>query len=43
VLLLAELIRDFRLKYPPIARPEPVSRLTLRPKNSVRLIFDNRD
>jgi len=43
MLTLASIIRRFRLRYPPIARPEPVSRLTLRPKSAVRLYFDDRN
>ena len=41
MLILASLIRTFGLRYPDIARPEPVSRLTLRPKKAVRLWFDS--
>jgi cytochrome P450 len=37
MLVLAEMIRAFRLSYPPGPKPEPVSRLTLRPKKGVRL------
>jgi cytochrome P450 len=43
ILTLASIVRTFRLRYPPIAKPEPVSRLTLRPKNAVRLFFDDRE
>lgn len=42
MLILASLIRAFRLRYPDIAKPEPVSRLTLRPKRAVRLWFEGR-
>ena len=42
MLILASVIRAFRLRYPDIARPEPVSRLTLRPKKAVRLWFEDR-
>ena len=42
MLILASIVRAFRLRYPDIARPEPVSRLTLRPKQAVRLWFDAR-
>jgi cytochrome P450 len=42
MLVLASMIRAFRLSYPPIARPEPVSRLTLRPRHVIRLIFESR-
>ncbi|HEX7872981.1 MAG TPA: cytochrome P450 [Sphingobium sp.] len=37
MLVLAEIIRAFRLVYPKGPKPEPVSRLTLRPKKGVRL------
>lgn len=42
MLALASVIRAFRLSYPPGPKPEPVSRLTLRPKEGVRLILDPR-
>ncbi|WP_422785777.1 cytochrome P450 [Rhizorhabdus argentea] len=42
MLILASLIRAFRLRYPDIAKPEPVSRLTLRPKKAVQLWFEER-
>ncbi|KRB86199.1 cytochrome P450 [Sphingomonas sp. Root710] len=42
MLILATIVRAFRLRYPDIARPEPVSRLTLRPMKAVRLWFDAR-
>lgn len=42
MLILASIVRAFRLRYPDIPRPEPVSRLTLRPKKAVRLWFDAR-
>jgi cytochrome P450 len=42
MLILASLIRAFRLRYPDVAKPEPVSRLTLRPKKAVRLWFEER-
>ena len=42
MLILASIVRAFRLRYPDIARPEPVSRLTLRPKEAVRLWFEAR-
>jgi len=42
MLTLASIVRRFRLRYPAIKRPEPVSRLTLRPKSAVRLYFDDR-
>lgn len=42
MLILASIVRAFRLRYPDIAKPEPVSRLTLRPKHAVKLWFDDR-
>jgi len=42
ILILASIIRAFRLRYPDIPKPEPVSRLTLRPKDAVQLWFDTR-
>lgn len=42
MLILASIIRAFRLRYPDIRKPEPVSRLTLRPKKAVQLWFDAR-
>ncbi len=42
LLILASIVRAFRLRYPDIAKPEPVSRLTLRPKDAVQLWFDGR-
>lgn len=40
MLIIASIVRAFRLRYPKhIARPEPVSRLTLRPKEAVQLFF----
>ncbi len=42
MLTLASIIRAFALRYPAIPKPEPVSRLTLRPKSVVRLFFDDR-
>ena len=42
MLVLASIVRAFRLRYPDIAKPEPVSRLTLRPKRAVRLWFEPR-
>jgi cytochrome P450 len=42
MLILASIIRAFRLRYPDIRRPEPVSRLTLRPRNAVKLWFEER-
>lgn len=42
LLILASIVRAFRLRYPDIAKPEPVSRLTLRPKDAVQLWFDTR-
>lgn len=42
MLILASLVRAFRLRYPDIPKPEPVSRLTLRPKHAVRLWFEDR-
>lgn len=42
MLILASIVRAFRLRYPDIAKPEPVSRLTLRPKAAVQLWFDTR-
>ena len=43
MLILASMVRVFRLRYPDIAKPEPVSRLTLRPKRAVTLWFASRD
>jgi len=40
VLILASIVRAFQLRYPDIAKPEPVSRLTLRPKRPVKLWFN---
>lgn len=37
VLILAQMLQHFRLAVPPGMVPEPVSRLTLRPKDGVRL------
>ena len=42
MLILASIVRAFRLRYPETAKPEPVSRLTLRPKKAVRLWFEAR-
>lgn len=42
ILILVSIIRAFRLRYPDIPKPEPVSRLTLRPKDAVQLWFDTR-
>jgi cytochrome P450 len=42
MLILASIVRAFRLRYPDIPRPEPVSRLTLRPKSAVQLWFEDR-
>lgn len=42
MLVLASMVRAFALRYPPIRKPEPVSRLTLRSKHPVRLIFERR-
>lgn len=42
MLILASIVRAFRLRYPDIAKPEPVSRLTLRPKRAVKLWFEVR-
>ena len=42
LLVLASIVRAFRLRYPDIRKPEPVSRLTLRPKKAVQLWFDSR-
>jgi cytochrome P450 len=42
MLILASIVRAFRLRYPDIPKPEPVSRLTLRPKIAVQLWFDTR-
>lgn len=42
MLVLAEVIRAFRLSYPAAPKPEPVSRLTLRPKKGVRLRLERR-
>jgi len=43
MLIIASIVRAFRLRYPDIAKPEPVSRLTLRPKAAVQLWFDTRE
>ncbi|MBP8234873.1 MAG: cytochrome P450, partial [Rhizorhabdus sp.] len=44
MLIIASIVRAFRLRYPEhIARPEPVSRLTLRPKEAVQLFFEERE
>jgi hypothetical protein len=42
MLILASILRAFRLRYPDISKPEPVSRLTLRPKTAVKLWFETR-
>lgn len=42
VIILATLLRAFAFHPVPNAPPEPVSRLTLRPKNGVRLILERR-
>lgn len=42
MLVLASIVRAFRLSYPPIAKPEPVSRLTLRARHTVNLLFEKR-
>ncbi|TZG25170.1 cytochrome P450 [Sphingomonas montanisoli] len=42
ILTLASVIRAFRLRYPDAPKPEPISRLTLRPKHVVKLYFDDR-
>lgn len=42
VLVLAAILRAFRFHYPAGPKPEPVSRLTLRPKKGVRLVMERR-
>lgn len=42
VIILASIIRAFRLNHPPGRRPELVSRLTLRPRHGVPLILTPR-
>lgn len=42
MLILASVVRAFRLRYPDIPKPEPVSRLTLRPRTAVKLWFEDR-
>lgn len=42
MLALAEIIRAFRLRYPAGPKPEPVSRLTLRPKQGIRVLLTKR-
>jgi len=42
LLVLASIIRRFRLRYPGGPKPEPVAKLTLRPKNVVKLFFERR-
>jgi cytochrome P450 len=42
MLVLATVIRAFRLSYPEGPKPEPVSRVTLRPKKGVRLVLARR-
>jgi cytochrome P450 len=42
MLILASIVQKFRLRYPDIGKPEPVSRLTLRPKQAVKLWFEDR-
>ena len=42
VLILAEIIRTFRLSAAPGHTPELVNRLTLRPKNGIHLILNPR-
>ena len=43
MLVLAHMIRAFRLSYTEARKPEPVSRLTLRPKDGIRLRMERRD
>ena len=40
--VLASIVRAFDLASPPDERPEPVSRLTLRPKHGIKLRFTPR-
>jgi len=40
--VLATVIRAFRLRYPAGPKPEPVARVTLRPKKGVRLLLSRR-
>ena len=42
MLVLASLVRHFNVKAVASKRPEPISRLTLRPKNGVWLAFERR-
>jgi len=42
MLILAEVVRAFRLAHPPGRRPEVVSRLTLRPRHGIPLILTRR-
>ena len=42
MLVIASVIRAFRLSYPPGPKPEPVSRLSLRPKAGVRVLLTPR-
>ena len=42
MLVLATVIRAFRLRYPAGPKPEPVARVTLRPKKGVRLLLSRR-
>ena len=43
VIILASIIRAFRLTHPPGPRPELISRLTLRPRHGVPLILTPRE
>ncbi len=42
VIILARVIQAFRLRYPDAPKPELFSRLTLRPKNGIRLWVEER-
>lgn len=42
LLVLASIIKDYKLINPKGQKPEPISRLTTRPKNGIKLIFEKR-
>ena len=42
LIVLTSIIRSFRLRYPEGPKPEPVAKLTLRPKKVVKLFFERR-
>jgi cytochrome P450 len=42
MIVVAAMVRHFHISCPPDDKPEPISRLTIRPKHGLRLIFEKR-